>query len=141
MAYNILIVDDSLPMRGILKKIIRISGFKAGEIFEAANGKDALDVANRKWCDIVLTDYNMPVMNGLDFLVELKKNDLYRDVPVIVVTTEGSQRMIERFMENGACGYVKKPFAPEAIKEKLNKVMGETADEPGFDESDEGLDF
>ena len=141
MAYNILIVDDSLPMRGILKRIINVSGFKVGQIFEAANGKAALEVIDREWCDLILTDYNMPVMNGLDFLLELKKNDLYRDVPVIMVTTEGSERMVKKFMENGASNYVKKPFTPEAIREKLNKVMGETDDEPEFDDSDEGLDF
>jgi two-component system chemotaxis response regulator CheY len=141
MAYNILIVDDSLPMRAVLKKIIKQSGFQVGRFFEAANGREALDLAEKEWFDVVLSDYNMPVMNGMEFLVELKRNDMFKDVPVIMVTTEKSRKIVREFMEKGAVDYIKKPFTPEDIKEKLNNIMGETVDEEEFDDGNEDLDF
>ena len=75
MAYNILIVDDSTPMRAVIKKIIKASGFDVGGFFEAVNGQEALKVLNEEWLDLVLTDYNMPDMNGLELIEEMKKND------------------------------------------------------------------
>ncbi|MGD9245939.1 MAG: response regulator, partial [Desulfobacterales bacterium] len=68
MAYNILIVDDSTPMRAVIKKIVKASGFNVGEFFEATNGREALDILNQEWLDLVLTDYNMPDMNGLELV-------------------------------------------------------------------------
>ena len=142
MAYNILIVDDSLPMRGVIKKIIRSSGFNVGQFFEAANGKEALKVLDEEWLDLVLSDYNMPVMNGLELLKEMKKDEMSGSIPVVMITTEGSKERVDEFMEKGAAGYIKKPFTPEQIKQRLSSIMGETEDEEGnFDNGDEGLDF
>lgn len=142
MAYNILIVDDSFPMRAVIKKIIRSSGFDVGQIYEAANGREALKVLNEEWLDLVLTDYNMPDMNGLELLEEMKKNESFRSIPVVMVTTEGSRQRVEEFMEKGAADYIRKPFTPEEIKQKLSQIMGETEDGEGnFDNSDEELDF
>ena len=141
MSYNILIVEDSSPMRAVIKKIIRASGFNVGEIFEASNGKEALNVLNDEWLDLVLSDYNMPDMDGLELLNEMKKNDTFKSIPIVMVTTEGSKKRVEAFLEKGA-GYIKKPFTPEEIKQKLNLIMGEPEDgEDIFDESDEELDF
>ena len=142
MAYNVLVVDDSLPMRSVIKKTIRASGFNVGQFFDASNGREALDFLRQEWLDLVLTDYNMPDMDGLELIKEMKKDEALEGIPVVMVTTEGSQQRVKEFLENGAADYIKKPFTPENIRKKLNRIMGETEDEEGnADFSDEGLDF
>ena len=142
MAYQVLIVDDSLSMRAVIKKIVKASGFNVGQFFDAANGREALEVLKKEWLDIVLTDYNMPEMNGLELVEEMKKNEDLKAIPVLMVTTEGSQQRVDEFMKKGAADYIKKPFSPEEIKNKLNHIMGEPEDGEGsFDNGDEGLDF
>ena len=142
MAFNVLIVDDSRPMRLVIKKTIKISGFDVGEVFEAANGKEALDVLRDNWVDLVLTDYNMPDMNGLELIEKMKKDEVMRSMPAVMITTEGSQQRVQEFMDKGASEYIKKPFTPEEIRRKLNKIMGEPEDGEGSpDNGDEDLDF
>ncbi|MBW2605032.1 MAG: response regulator [Deltaproteobacteria bacterium] len=144
MAYNVLIVDDSTPMRAVIKKVVKASGFNLNRIFEASNGREALDLLEQEWLDLVLTDYNMPDINGLELLEEMKKHDTLKSIPVILITTEGSMERVEEFMKKGAMDYIKKPFTPEEIKRKLKRVMGETSDEDeqgSFDNGDEELDF
>ncbi len=142
MAYNILIVDDSIPMRAVIKKTIKASGFNVGQIFEASDGREALETMRREWLDLVVSDYNMPEMNGLEMLVEMKKDEVLRSVPVVMITTEGSRERIELFMKMGVTDYVKKPFTPEEVRSKLDRIMGEDEDGQGLvDEGDEGLDF
>lgn len=144
MAYNVLIVDDSTPMRAVIKKVVKASGFNLGQIFEASNGKEALDLLEQEWLDLVLTDYNMPEMDGLELLDEMKKNENFMSIPVVMITTEGSKQRVEEFLDKGAMAYIKKPFSPEEIKQKLNRIMGETSDEDeqeSFDIGDEELDF
>ena len=142
MAYNILIVDDSFPMRAVIKKVIKASGFDIGELLEAANGKEALQVMDQHWLDLVLTDHNMPDMNGLELLKAMKNNDTLADIPVVMVTTEGSNLRVEQFLSQGAAAYIKKPFTPEQIKSQLNRILGEPEHgQTRSDASDEGLDF
>jgi len=142
MAYNILIVDDSFPMRAVIKKIIKASGFNIGEFFEAGNGNEALRVMDQQWLDLVLMDYNMPDMNGLELLQAMKNSDTLADIPVVMVTTEGGDQRVESFFSQGAVAYVKKPFTPEQIKAHLNRIIGEPEHgQEGADGSDEGLDF
>ncbi|MFO7714234.1 response regulator [Desulfosarcina sp.] len=142
MAYNILIVDDSTPMRAVIKKVTRASGFDIGTFFEAANGAEALAVLDANWMDLVLTDYNMPDMDGLTLLKKMKADDCMQTVPVVMVTTEGSHERVETFMACGAAAYIKKPFTPEAIRQTLNTILGEPEDgqEPVAG-GNEGLDF
>lgn len=142
MAYNILIVDDSTPMRAVIKKIVKASGFEVGQFFEAVNGREALKVLNQEWIDLVLTDYNMPDMNGLELVEEMKKDDDLKSIPAVMITTEGSRERVEEFMAKGVIDYIKKPFTPEQIKQKLKQIMGETEDEEQrYDNGDEELDF
>jgi two-component system, chemotaxis family, chemotaxis protein CheY len=142
MAYNILIVDDSFPMRAVIKKVIKASGFALGELFEAGNGNEALHVLDEQWLDLVLTDYNMPDMNGLELLKTMKNSDTLADIPVIIVTTEGSEQREKEFLHRGAAAYIKKPFTPEQIKTHLNRILGEPEHgQISHDGSDEGLDF
>jgi two-component system chemotaxis response regulator CheY len=142
MAFNILIVDDSNSMRAIIKKIIRISGFNVGECWEAADGKEAMKVLKNEWVDLVLTDINMPNMDGMELITVMKKDQLLRLIPVVMVTTEGSEKRVQESMKLGAKGYIKKPFLPEDIKNTLTKIMGEAEDaQRPYDGDDEKSDF
>ncbi len=141
MAVNILIVDDSLPMRSVIIKTIKASGFGAANFYQASDGIKALEVLKDEWMDLVITDYNMPDMDGAELIIEMKKDDELKSIPVIVVTTEGSQKKVREFAEKGATDYVKKPFTPETIREKLTQILGEMQDEENFENGDDGLDF
>ena len=142
MPYNILIVDDSFPMRAVIKKIIRASGFDVGTFFEASSGREAMTILDEQWLDVVLSDYNMPDMNGLEMLERMKANDMLKDIPVIMVTTEGSRERIEAFMDTGADAYIQKPFTPEQIRSQLCQLLGEPKHEYSNDEtSDDAIDF
>jgi two-component system chemotaxis response regulator CheY len=142
MAFNVLIVDDSSSMRAVIKRTIKVSGFNVGEYFEAGDGREALDILSNKWVDLVLSDINMPNMNGLELIAEMKKNELLSSIPVVLVTTEGSEKMIEESIRLGAKKYIKKPFFPEDIKNTLRSLVGEEVrDVRGDDEGDATGDF
>ena len=141
MSYSILIIDDSLPMRSVIKRTLKAAGYGNSELIEAANGKEALELMKNNWIDIVLTDYNMPVMDGLEFIKTIKKDDLSKDIPVVVISTEGNESKIEEFMDCGAVGYITKPFTAEAIRDLIVNILGEINYEEDFDDSDEDFDF
>ena len=141
MSYSILIVDDSLPMRSVIKRTCKTAGYGNSEFHEAANGNEALNLIKNKWIDIVITDYNMPVMNGLEFIRSIKKDDLVKDIPVVVISTEGNESKIKEFMDCGAVGYITKPFTPETIKDLLTGILGEISYEEDIDDSDDDFDF
>ncbi len=128
MSFNVLIVDDSPSMRQVIKKVIQISGFDVGELLEAGSGKEALEVLSSNWVDVILSDIHMPEMDGIEMLRRLSEEDLWKRIPVIMVTTEGREQVIEEAKRLGAKGYVKKPFNPEQIKEILMSVMGKDYD-------------
>lgn len=123
MAFNILVVDDSETMRAVIKKTVVMSGVQIGELREACNGKEALQVLEDAWMDVVLTDINMPEMGGVEFLREVKHNEVLRNIPVIFISTESSQTRVDEVLNLGAAAYVKKPFMPEKIKEILLDVL------------------
>ena len=129
MAFNVLIVDDSSSMRAVIKKTIKISGFDVREYLEAADGQEALQMLNNEWVDLVLTDIHMPKMNGLDLIREMKKDEILKSIPVVMVTTEGTTKKIEESMRLGAKGYIKKPFIPEDIKRTLSTIIEGTGNE------------
>jgi two-component system, chemotaxis family, chemotaxis protein CheY len=123
MAYNVLIVDDSQTMRTVIKKTVALSGFELGECWEAGDGREALDVLNEQWVDIILTDLNMPRMNGLELVQTIKGDEATRHIPVVLITTEGSEARVQEAYGLGIAGYIQKPFYPEAIRDVLNKIM------------------
>ncbi len=138
MAYNVLIVDDSATMRALLRKILTISGFDVGSYYEGANGREALDILEQNWVDIILSDLHMPEMDGAALVQALQKHQLWRNIPVVLITTEGRPEVIS-FLKHGIQGYIKKPFKPETIRAKLSEILGE-ASKPHVAEL-EGCDF
>jgi two-component system, chemotaxis family, chemotaxis protein CheY len=141
MAFNVLVVDDSSTMRAVVKKAIKVSGFTVGACWEASDGNEALEVLRENWVDLVLTDINMPNMTGLELVAKMKENDLFKSIPVVMVTTEGSEKRVRESMDLGAKGYIRKPFAPEDIKKTLSSIMGETENASQNDGNLEGCDF
>ena len=143
MSFNVLIVDDSNSMRAVIKKIISISGFRMDQCLEAENGREALNVLSENWVDVIVSDINMPEMNGLELLAELKKDNLLKEIPVIVITTESSEKRMQDAFNLEAKGFIRKPFLPEEVKRILYEVIG-VSDEGEYEEDrgdSEGFDF
>ena len=124
MAYNVLIVDDSATMRTLIRKVLSISGFDVGEYFEGANVREALKVLEQHWVDIILSDLHMPEMDGEALVKALRDHNLWRNIPVVLITTESRQEVLETFVQQGIQGYIRKPFKPEAIRDKLISILG-----------------
>ncbi len=142
MSYNILIVDDSSAMRSVIKKTILGSGIDVNKFYEAADGIEALATLRHHRLDIILTDFNMPHMDGMELLRELNKDDQLKTIPVVVTSVEGSRKRVEAFMAQGAAAYIKKPFTPEEARDKLNHVLGVNPNgETKTAASGENLDF
>ncbi|OGP50559.1 MAG: hypothetical protein A2Y79_06605 [Deltaproteobacteria bacterium RBG_13_43_22] len=123
MAYNVLIVDDSNTMRKVILKALNLSGFAFGDCFEAGNGQEALNVLESHWIDLILTDLNMPVMNGWELIHHLKDNPTYGEIPVVLITTEGSETRLRELFQLGVKDYIQKPFHPETLRDVLNGIM------------------
>ena len=96
MAVNVLVVDDSGVMRSMIIKTIRLSGLQLGEIHQAANGREGLEALDQHWIDLVIADINMPVMNGEDMIDRMLERPEHKDIPILVISTEGSKTRIER---------------------------------------------
>jgi two-component system chemotaxis response regulator CheY len=124
MALNVLVVDDSETVRSIILKTLKLSGLELNEPLQAANGREALQVLQENWIDLVLTDINMPDMGGVELIEFMKTDDVLKTIPVVVVSTEGSATRIEELKEKGVRAYVRKPFTPERIREVLDDVLG-----------------
>jgi len=125
MAVNVLIVDDSAVMRQMVVRTLRMSGVPLGSVFEAGNGEEGLFALQEQWVDLLLLDINMPVMNGEEMLRRLRANPDTQQLPVIVVSTEGSETRLQVLQELGA-SIVRKPFAPETLRDIILKVTGVT---------------
>ncbi len=123
MSYNVLIVDDSQTMRKVILKSLTLSGFDLGDCIEAGNGEEALIVLDSHWVDLILTDLNMPVMNGWELVHHLKDNPAYAAIPVVLITTEGSETRLRELFELGIKDYIQKPFHPETLRDVLTRIM------------------
>jgi two-component system chemotaxis response regulator CheY len=125
MGLNILIVDDSSVVRAMIRKTLAACGLDLGEITEADNGRTGLEALQGHWTDLILVDINMPVMTGEEMVLRVRANPLWADIPIIVVSTEGSQTRIERLQREGA-KFVHKPFAPEVVRQAIQELIGAT---------------
>src|SRR5579864_2718401 len=124
MAFTVLIVDDSPAMRSFVKRVLQLSGFEMSTCYEAGNGREALDLLDNEWVDVILTDINMPVMNGEEFVQTLAAHESFQSIPVLVVSTDRTEDRVRQMIALGAQGYVKKPFQPEELRGELEKVLG-----------------
>ncbi len=119
MPLDVLIVDDSAAIRKILQRVLRQAEVDVGEVYEAGDGLEALETLKKHKVHLVLADVNMPNMNGMQLLAHLKSTAEWQQLPVIMVTTEGSQSKVMEAVQLGAAGYIRKPFSAEQIKDKL----------------------
>lgn len=123
---RVLIVDDSSVMRKIVERSLRQAGLDLGEVLEASNGAEALAEVNKSRFDLILSDINMPAMDGLEFLRGLAGVEFAKGVPVVMITTEGSEARVVEALSVGAKGYIRKPFTPEQVKERVAPLLGGT---------------
>jgi two-component system chemotaxis response regulator CheY len=119
MLLDVLIVDDSAAIRKILQRVLRQADVPLGEVYEAADGVDALKVLDTQKVSLILADINMPNMDGLQLLRKLKEDEQWKNLPVIMVTTEGGQAKVLAAAELGAAGYIRKPFTADQIRHTL----------------------
>jgi len=124
MAYRILLVDDSSIVRKMLVKTLQSSGLELSGVFEAGNGREGLDVLAREWVDLVFLDINMPVMNGMEFMRELRNSDVNSNTPVVVVSTEGSKERKDELEKLAVKAFIQKPVTPEVIGRTVNSILG-----------------
>jgi two-component system chemotaxis response regulator CheY len=124
MALQILIVDDSPAMRSFIRRVVRLSGFEVDHYFEAGNGLEALQQLTANPVDAVLTDINMPVMDGEEFVRKMREAGPFQLTPVIVISTDATMNRIHTMQALGAVGYLQKPFGPEQLRYELGRVLG-----------------
>ena len=124
MGYNILIVDDSAIVRAVVEKTLRMCGVDVGEVYKAGNGREALELLDKNWVDIVFADINMPEMNGIEMVERMSGAGLLKTIPVVIVSTERSVTRVAELKAKGVRAYLNKPFTPESIKEVVDELLG-----------------
>ncbi len=123
MAYNIMIVDDSLTARTFIARTLEISGVELQQVFQARNGQEALDLLQREWVDIVFVDINMPVMNGVELVRRMRASEVLKSVPVIVISTDRSAQRMNELKAAGVQAYLTKPITPEELKSIVERYL------------------
>jgi two-component system chemotaxis response regulator CheY len=118
-----LIVDDSSVMRKIVERSLRQAGLDPLVVYEAGSGVEGLEVLKSKEVHLILSDINMPSMDGLEFLRQLRAQNLAPGVPVVMITTESSEEHVKQAILAGAQGYIRKPFTAEQVKERVLPLL------------------
>ncbi len=135
MQLNILVVDDSKVTRKMIGRTLAMAGIPIGNLVEAENGLEglkkmrALNLMQRDPFDVVIADINMPEMNGIEMIENMNDDPQLRGIPVVVVSTEGSQTRIEELRGLGVHAYIRKPFAPEDVRDMIRQIVGDWEDE------------
>lgn len=122
MTHDILVVDDSAVMRAMLIRVLHLSGLEIGTVYQAGDGRQALDVLGAHGVDLALLDINMPVMDGDELLDHIRADERTRRLAVVVVSTERSDARIESIERRGAA-FIHKPFTPEQIRAAAARAM------------------
>jgi two-component system, chemotaxis family, chemotaxis protein CheY len=118
-----LIVDDSSVMRKIVERSLRQAGIDTLVVHEAGSGTEGLALLKARQVDLILSDINMPTMDGLEFLRQLRAQNLAPGVPVIMITTESSEEHVKQAIQAGAQGYIRKPFTSDQVKERVLPLL------------------
>ncbi|MFZ2022581.1 MAG: response regulator [Terracidiphilus sp.] len=118
-----LIVDDSSVMRKIVERALRQAGLDAMVVHEAGSGTEAIDLLRTQEVDLILSDINMPSMDGLEFLRQMRAQNLAQGVPVVMITTESSEEHVKHAIQAGARGYIRKPFTADQVKERVLPLL------------------
>lgn len=120
---KMIVADDSRLIRGIIEKTATAMGF---EVLHAANGADALTLleSGGKEINLVLLDWNMPMMNGIDVLKNMRADDRFQGIPVLMVSTESEEDKIKEAIDAGAHGYLTKPFNADKLTNAIHQVLG-----------------
>jgi two-component system chemotaxis response regulator CheY len=116
-----LVVDDSLTMRRIVVNALKTQGFE--EVIEAGDGKDAVAKMMSEGAQFVITDWNMPEMNGLELAKWLRSNPQFENIPILMITTRGNKDDVIEAMKARVNNYIVKPFTPQGLKEKIDQIM------------------
>lgn len=124
MGLDMLVVDDSPVTRKMVRRALGLCGLEVGEVYEAADGAEALDKLGQHHVDLVLADINMPVMNGIELVERLSQDPELCTVPVVIVATPMSQDRVEFVLDKGARAYLAKPFRPEALRDVVVQILG-----------------
>ena len=120
---RVLIVDDSSVMRKIVERSLRQAGLEPMVVLEAGSGVEGLQVLSGQTVHLILSDINMPSMDGLEFLRQLRSQNLADGVPVVMITTESSEEHVKQAILAGAQGYIRKPFTAEQVKERVLPLL------------------
>ncbi|BCR06650.1 response regulator [Desulfuromonas versatilis] len=123
MGKKVLIIDDSSTMRKIVTRSLRQAGLDVGQILEAGDGQEALQLLAKEKVDVILSDINMPNMDGLEFLRQKGEISLLKNIPVVMITTEAGADVIGEAKSLGALGSIKKPFTADQIQETLSSLF------------------
>ena len=121
LSMKVLVVDDMSTMRRIIKNVLKQIGYS--DFGEAENGKDALTKLKAQKFDLVVSDWNMPEMTGIDLLRAIRADPELKHLPVLMVTAEAQKENIIEAVQAGVSNYVVKPFTADALQEKLNKIF------------------
>ena len=122
-----LLVDDSSVMRKIIERSLRQAGLELEKVVEASNGAEALAALHDNVVDLILCDINMPVMDGLEFVRQVQTVESAKGVPIVMITTEGSESHVVEALSAGARGYIRKPFTADQVKEHVLSLIGKKA--------------
>jgi len=123
MPIRALIVDDSSVMRKIVERSLRQVGLESLVVVEVGSGVEGFETLKAKRVDLILSDINMPAMDGLEFVRQLRNQQLAEGVPVVMITTESSEEHVKQAIEAGAMGYIRKPFTADQVKQKILSLL------------------
>lgn len=118
-----LIVDDSSVMRKIVERALRQAGMESLVVHEAGSGSEGLELLKTRKVDLILSDINMPSMDGLEFLRQIRKQNLAPGIPVVMITTESSEEHVRQAIQAGAQAYIRKPFTADQVKERVVTLL------------------
>jgi len=125
MSYQVLVVDDSSVTRKVVKRAVTLSGLSLGEVHEAQDGIEALEVLERHWIDLVFADLNMPRMSGVELIERMAEDRRLESTPVIVVTSDRNELRLSELRRRGVRAHINKPFRPETLRDVVREVLGQ----------------